>query len=261
MKHYKIYQKFWFRFLLLWLIATTGLAILQAVFPCYIGKFAGWIYGTPIGFWILRFGIIDFLFNLLLWCFYGGIFLVFLTGVLINFFYTQLNLFDLFEHRFNWLDGIRTLLRFLPSATALSILITVAATVGGFTSHIIPSPFCASWITNCLFSLFFTLTAFFTTADIISVSMKDAVLNTTRLLKEYWKMFLFMLISCSTLLSLLGGLFTPKASPTVLLQLALNGIGFAVYGALGGFLFDFFIRNKDPFLFKQQAQETGLESI
>ena len=256
-----LYQKNWVCFTFLWLVATVGYVVLQEVVPVFMGKLVGWIYSTDIGFSILDSNVLDFLFSALVWSVYGGILLSFLTLVFVAFFYTQINFFALFEHHFNWADTIRTTLRFLPCITGLALAVIIVAAIGGFLNNIIPSPFSASWITNFLFSLFFASTAFFTTADIISNSLKDAVLNTARLTKEYWKIFLFMLLSCTILPSLLGGLLLPKGIMSLFFQLVLSGIGFAVYGALGGFLFDFFIRNKDPFLFKQQAQETGLESI
>ena len=93
---------------------------------------------------------------------------------------------------------------------------------------------------------------FFTTADIISASLKDAVLNTARLLWEYWKVFLMFLFSCTLFISLLGWWLLTSANPSLWLQLLLSAAGFLFYGVISGLLFDFFIRHKDPFLLNEQ---------
>lgn len=245
-------QKKYLRFLLMWLAATSGYVLIQEALPNAIGTAVGAVYNTQLGLIILDYSVLDFLFSTLVWSFYIGVLLAFLILVFTSFFYVLLNTFALFEKHFEITDIIRTAMRFFPLGVAIALITTVLAAATGTLERIIPSPFSANIFTNFLFSLLLSLCAFFTTADIISASLKDAVLNTARLLWEYWKVFLMFLFSCTLFISLLGWWLLTNANPSLWLQLLLSAAGFLFYGVISGLLFDFFIRHKDPFLLNEQ---------
>ncbi len=245
-------QKKYLRFLLMWLAATSGYVLIQEALPNAIGTAVGAVYNTQLGLIILDYSVLDFLFSTLVWSFYIGVLLAFLILVFTSFFYVLLNTFALFEKHFEITDIIRTARRCFPLGVAIALITTVLAAATGTLERIIPSPFSANIFTNFLFSLLLSLCAFFTTADIISASLKDAVLNTARLLWEYWKVFLMFLFSCTLFISLLGWWLLTSANPSLWLQLLLSAAGFLFYGVISGLLFDFFIRHKDPFLLNEQ---------
>ncbi len=245
-------QKKYLRFLLMWLAATSGYVLIQEALPNAIGTSVGALYNTQLGLKILDYSVLDFLFSASVWSFYIGVLLAFLILVFTSFFYTLLNTFALFEKHFEMTDTLRTARRLFPIGVTFALVTTVLAALTGTLERIIPSPFSANILTNCLFSALLSLSAFFTTADVISGSLKDAVLNTARLLREYWQVFLLFLFSCTLLISLLGWWLLTNASPSIWLQLLLSGVGFLFYGIISGMLFDFFIRHKDPFLLNEQ---------
>lgn len=240
---------------LLWVIGTVGYVFLQEKVPGMIGTVVGLIYNTSLGFAILNSSWLDMLFSAAVWCIYGGLLLGFLTLLFIAFFYTLLNFYSISDKIFDFTDMRRTLCRVSPWVILGALLILGAAALVGVLNWIMPSPFTANWATNFLFSSFLVFVAFFTTADVISNSILDAALNTARLVREYWKTFLFFVLSCTVLASLLGTLLFSKGSDSLAFQLLLSGTGFFIYGVLAGFLFDFFIRHKDPFLLKQRENQ------
>lgn len=248
-------KKWYIRFFLLWFTATGGYVLLQEALPKMIGAVVGAIYRTGLGMTILDSVVLDFIFSAAIWCFYAGILLAFLIMIFVSFFHALLNSFAIFEKYFDFLDTLRASLRLFPFIAALALIVTILAAMTGTLERIIPSPFSSSFLTNFLFSLLVSLAAFFTTANIISSSVKDAALNTARLIREYWPSFLLLLLSCTILISLLGWILFAKASQSIWFQLLLSATGFLLYGLISGFLFDFFIRNKDPFLLNSQSPQ------
>ena len=215
-------KKWYIRFFLLWFTATGGYVLLQEALPKMIGAVVGAIYRTGLGMTILDSVVLDFIFSAAIWCFYAGVLLAFLTMIFVSFFHALLNSFAIFEKYFDFFAPFPFYSRPRPNSNDSSGNDGDAGK-------------------NYPFSLFLQLSYQF---SVFFIGVTGSILH-------YGKHHFFF---CERRRPQYG---PPNTGILALFPVTviLMHTGFLLYGLISGFLFDFFIRNKDPFLLNSQSPQ------